>query len=173
MSIANIPEIINDFNVYKSGSKLIGVSNEVTLPDFEAMTETISGAGIAGEYETTNPGHFSSIEMEVPFRVLYGDIFQMLDTTKIIDLTMRGSVQVTDGTGTKSHVGMRVAVRGSTKKISGGSLKAGSPMSSSVTLEVTYIKIENNGKTALELDKLNGVFVVNGKDIMSAIRSLC
>ena len=36
-------------------------------------------------------------------------------------------------------------------------------MSSSVTLEVTYIKIENNGKTALELDKLNGVFVVNGK----------
>jgi len=46
-------------------------------------------------------------------------------------------------------------------------------MSSSVTLEVTYIKIENNGKTALELDKLNGVFVVNGKDIMSAIRSLC
>ena len=97
----------------------------------------------------------------------------MLDTTKIIDLTMRGSVQVTDGTGTKSHVGMRVAVRGSTKKISGGSLKAGSPMSSSVTLEVTYIKIENNGKTALELDKLNGVFVVNGKDIMSAIRSLC
>ena len=173
MSIANIPEIINDFNVYKSGSKLIGVSDEVTLPDFEAMTETISGAGIAGEYETNNPGHFSSIEMEVPFRVLYGDIFQMLDTTKIIDLTMRGSVQVTDGTGTKSHVGMRVAVRGSTKKISGGSLKAGSPMSSSVTLEVTYIKIENNGKTALELDKLNGVFVVNGKDIMSAIRSLC
>ena len=99
MSIANIPEIINDFNVYKGGSKLIGVSDEVTLPDFEAMTETISGAGIAGEYETTNPGHFSSIEMEVPFRVLYGDIFQMLDTTKIIDLTMRGSVQVTDGTG--------------------------------------------------------------------------
>ena len=55
MSIANIPEIINDFNVYKGGSKLIGVSDEVTLPDFEAMTETISGAGIAGEYETTNP----------------------------------------------------------------------------------------------------------------------
>ena len=49
MSIANIPEIINDFNVYKSGSKLIGVSDEVTLPDFEARTETISGGGIAGE----------------------------------------------------------------------------------------------------------------------------
>jgi len=30
MSIANIPEIINDFNVYKGGSKLIGVSDEAS-----------------------------------------------------------------------------------------------------------------------------------------------
>ena len=38
----NIPSKINSFNVYKDGTKLVGISDEVTLPDFEALTETRS-----------------------------------------------------------------------------------------------------------------------------------
>ena len=51
MSIANIPEVINDFNIYHTGNKVIGVTGEVSLPDLEAVTETISGAGILGEID--------------------------------------------------------------------------------------------------------------------------
>lgn len=32
----NIPSKINSFNVYKDGTKLVGISDEVTLPDFES-----------------------------------------------------------------------------------------------------------------------------------------
>lgn len=38
---ANIPEIINDFNVYSEGNKFIGVSGSVTLPSFDAITEEV------------------------------------------------------------------------------------------------------------------------------------
>ena len=48
MSVPNIPSKINSYNVYNDAERLIGVGDEVTLPDFEAMAETISGAGILG-----------------------------------------------------------------------------------------------------------------------------
>ena len=42
MSVPNIPSKINSYNVYNDAERLIGVGDEVTLPDFEAMAETIS-----------------------------------------------------------------------------------------------------------------------------------
>ena len=44
MSVPNIPSKINSYNVYNDAERLIGVGDEVTLPDFEALAETISGA---------------------------------------------------------------------------------------------------------------------------------
>lgn len=38
-----IPTVLNNFNSYGAGHKYVGVSNEVTLPNFESMTETIDG----------------------------------------------------------------------------------------------------------------------------------
>jgi len=40
----NIPEIISSFNAYHNGTKLIGVTGSVTLPNLDAITEEVSGA---------------------------------------------------------------------------------------------------------------------------------
>lgn len=169
----NIPEILNDFNVYKDGNVLIGTAAEVTIPDFESMTETISGAGIIGEYDVVNPGHFGAMEVEVPFRILYGDIFQLLDPTQPINLTLRGSLQITEGNGTKTFKGMRVILVGTSKQLTGGTASAGKPMDAAVTLSITYIKIEIDGSDKVELDKPNGIYKVNGVDVLSPIKALC
>lgn len=58
-----IPTVLNNFNSYGAGHKYVGVSNEVTLPNFEYMTETIDGAGIAGEIEEAIEGAFGSLEI--------------------------------------------------------------------------------------------------------------
>jgi P2 family phage contractile tail tube protein len=171
--MSNIPEILNDFNVYKDGNKLIGIAAEVTLPDFEAMTETISGAGILGEYEVPNPGHFGAMEIEVPFRVLYGDIFELLDTAQDTHLTLRGSIQTTDAGGTKAFKGVRVVLVGTAKKLTGGTMAAGKPMEASVALGLSYIKIEVDGAEKVELDKRSGTYKVNGSDKLGAIKALC
>lgn len=66
MAIVGIPESIHDFNMYLTGNKLGGITGEVEMPPFESMTSTVSGAGILGEYEAPTPGHFGSMEQEIP-----------------------------------------------------------------------------------------------------------
>ena len=46
-----IPTKINRYNVYNKGNRLLGVGEEMTLPDFEPSSETVTGAGILGEID--------------------------------------------------------------------------------------------------------------------------
>jgi P2 family phage contractile tail tube protein len=167
-----IPEKINLFNAYTSGNKLVGLTEEVKLPEFEAMTETISGPGILGEIDAPTPGFFGSMEQEIPFRTLYDDVFSLMSPLTAVDLTLRGSIQRVSASGGYDYVGCRVVMRGRLKKFTPGSMKQGSPMEASVTLELTYILVEFNGATKVELDKVNGVYKVNGVDILAKARSL-
>ena len=59
------------------------------------------------------------------------------------------------------------------KGFSAGSVKAGSPTNSSVKLELTYYLIEADGKKLIELDKLNGRYKINGKDMLAKAAALC
>ena len=54
---------INAYNDYLDGKKNIGISDEVTLPDLEALTETLSGAGILGEIDEPLLGHYKASEI--------------------------------------------------------------------------------------------------------------
>lgn len=173
MALAGIPEVINDFNLYLSGSKLLGHTGEVELPDLEALTETVSGAGILGEIDVNVIGRFGSIVQEIPFRAINADYVKLVNPNSAIDLTLRGAIQQLDPTtGAAKPVGVRVVERGICKNISLGTVKQGGPMDSSVSLELTYILIEFDGKAVLELNKLGGVFSVNGVDQLAAIKKL-
>lgn len=171
-TMANIPEIINNYNVYNNGNVLVGVSGSVTLPSFDAITEEVSGAGILGTYETSVAGHYSSMTQEVPFRLLDKDIFSLMNPSELVDLTFRASAQSTvKATGAVDYKGMRIVERGRLKSFTPGSYELGKQMGASVTLELLYILIEIDGKTMLEYDKLNSVFVVNGKDLLEKVRA--
>lgn len=172
MDITNVPEVINNYNVYHNGNVFVGVSGEVTLPSFDAITEEVSGAGILGTYDTAIAGHYGPITQEVPFRILDEDIFSIMDPTEPVDLTFRGSAQSTvKDTGALDYKGMRIVERGRLKSFTPGSLAQGKQMNASVTLELMYILIEVDGKTMLEYDKLNAVFVVNQKDLLEKVRA--
>lgn len=172
MGIVNVPEVINSFNAYSNGNLLIGVTGSVQLPNFDAITEEISGAGVLGTYETAIPGFYSSMAQEVPFRILDTDIFSIMDPGELVDLTFRASEQHTvKGTGALDYKGMRIVERGRLKNFSPGSLELGKQMGASVTLELLYILIEIDSKTKLEYDKLNSVFIVNGKDLLEKVRA--
>lgn len=169
-----LPSVINDFNVYKNGNKLIGITGEVTLPDFESKTTTINGAGILGDIEEAVLGQFSSLKQEIPFRTLNDDIFSIMNPTESVDITLRGAIQGTNqATGAVEFCGMRIVVRGKMATFKPGTVKSAEQMGSSVTLELVYIMIEVDGEKKVELDKLNGVYIVNGQDLLQKVRSLC
>ncbi len=168
-----IPSKINMFNVYKDGSTLVGLSGEVTLPNFEALSETISGPGILGELDDPTIGHFGAQELEVPFRNITEDTFGLMNPGDDVNITLRGAIQVTSNTGTVDYVGMRVVVRGKCKAFTPGTVKQGGAMGASVKLELSYNLIELDGNPMVELDKLNSVYKINGVDILEKARSLC
>lgn len=173
MSKNVIPEKINDFNVYNEGDKLIGVSDEVSLPEINELTSELSGPGLLGSVDTPTFGKFESMEMEVPFRTLYESAFKLMRPLRNVALTLRGAVQVSDGEGNVEFVGMRVVIRGKKKGLTAGKFKQGEGTGSAVKLSLTYIMIELNGKQRLEIDILNSIYRVDGVDMLAAIRALC
>lgn len=171
-AIANVPEVINNFNAYNNGNVLVGVSGAVTLPNFDAITEEVSGAGILGTYETAVVGMYGSMAQEVPFRILDRDIFSLMNPGELVDLTFRASAQSTvKATGAIDYKGMRIVERGRLKSFAPGKLELGKQMDANVTLELLYILVEIDGKTMVEYDKLNSVFVVNGVDLLEKVRA--
>ncbi len=168
-----IPTKINKYNVYNAGNRLLGMGDEMTLPDFEASSETVTGAGILGEIDDPTVGYFSNQEIEIPFRVLDKEAVDMLDMTKAVQLEVRGAQQTTNSEGNIEFRQMRVVVRGRAAKLSTGKVKAGNPMDTSVTLTVLYILIELEGSPVLELDKLNEIFKINGTDVLAAVKEMC
>ena len=163
---------INAYNVYNAGKKFVGVSDEVTLPDFKALTETLSGAGILGEIDEPLLGHFGASEMEIPFRTMDEEMFNIVNQANAIDLTLRISTQAIDQATMKTDfMPSRVVVKGKNKGLTGGKVKQGSGTGSSIKVEILYILIEVNGKKKFELDKLNFVFKVNGTDLLKKVRS--
>ena len=168
-----LPEVINNYNVYdEDTNKLIGVSDEVTLPNIESKTATIAGAGLLGEYDAPVLGQFNAMETDIPFRMLYGDVFKLFKLNKTTKLTFRGSEQVM-ADGELEHIALKVSIRGRAKSLEPGKLKGGESMGSSVKLALHYIKIDVDGKTKLLIDVLNGKFEVDGKDMLSKISKNC
>jgi len=150
-SIYELPDKVNNFNVYDGKTRLIGVSAEITLPSFEPLTDTLNVAGMAGEIESEVIGAFAA------------------STNPVV---IRGSMEVfntqTQAKDTKPIV---VTIKGRTLSIDSGVLKKGGKGQPSITKDVTYIKVTINNKTQVELDKLNSIFILGGVDLFAKIRS--
>lgn len=162
---------INAYNVYDKGSRMVGISDEVTLPDFESLTETLSGPGFLGEIDEPLLGHFGASEIEIPFRTLDEETFNLLNQSASVDLTLRMSTQaIEESTMATDFMPSRVVIKGKNKGFTGGKVKQGAGTGTAVKTEIIYILIEVNGRKRFELDKVNFVFKVNDVDLLAKVR---
>ena len=106
-----IPTKINRYNVYNKGNRLLGVGEEMTLPDFEPSSETVTGAGILGEIDDPTVGYFGNQELEIPFRLLDKETADMMDMTKAVQLEIRGAQQTTNTEGDIEFRPMRLKLK--------------------------------------------------------------
>ena len=165
-----IPEKLINFRVYQDGDDLLGVS-DVTLPKLEAVTETVKGAGIAGEIDSPTIGHFGSMELELNWRSLAKRNIVLAKPTGV-NLDLRGAVQENDNaTGTLKSESVKIVVRGMTKNTDLGKLEMGATTDTKNTIEATYIKIDVDGSTVLEIDKYNYICRIDGEDHLSDVRT--
>ncbi len=166
-----IPEVLTDFNVYDEGEKLVGITATVSLPTLEAMTETISGAGMAGEYNATVPGHFAPISMEIPFEVMNISAAKIY-AKKNVSLTLRGSVQMRDlATGEVRHEKTRVVVSGIPSTLNPGQMAKAKKSAAAIGVEILRFELYMGEEEIIALDKASYVFRIFGVDQLADIRA--
>lgn len=170
-----IPAFINNFNVYDSKNskeqKLIGIGDEVQLPDFETITATISGAGLPGSIDMPVVGQFNSMNIDIPFYNISSNTLDFVEGGTA-SLTLRGASQnADDSTGAISAEKVVANIKGMITKFAPGKIKKAEGTASSVSLALTYIKITVGSKDVIELNKLTGLFKINGKDAYQSFSS--
>lgn len=169
----NIPTKVNRYNVYNGLQRMFAVGDELSMPDFESISTTLSGAGILGEIDDPVVGSYGNMQMEIPMRIVDEEAASMVDTTKVVELTIRGAAQTLDSEGNIEFKSIRVVVRGRAAKLSLGKLKNGNPMDGGVTLNITYIMMEMDGVELVKLSKLTEQFEIMGVDQMATIKEMC
>lgn len=165
-----VPERLINFRVYREGNNLAGVAT-VDLPELEAMSDTVSGAGIAGEVESPILGHFGSMTTTINFRTVTAEAAK-LAAQKSHALELRGSQQVYDaGNGQYKTSPIKVVMRCIPKTVSLGSLEVGATTDTANEFEVTYLKVYVDGQVQIELDKYNFKYIVGGEDLLARVRA--
>ncbi|GIO33125.1 hypothetical protein J2TS6_42660 [Paenibacillus albilobatus] len=158
------------YSVYRNGTEFLGTST-VELPSIEALTDTVKGAGIGGEFEMPVLGQIGSMEVKLNWNTLDPAAI-ILSAPESHALDFRASQQSYNTVGgILSSEGAKVSIRGFTKSNELGSLEPGSATGGATTIEASYIKITVGGKVLLEIDKFNFIFVVNGKDYLAQVRA--
>lgn len=155
-------------NLNNAPAKLVGVNGDITLPKFENIGDTVSGAGILGEFETPVPGAFKSQQLEVGFRTINKTIFQMASMGNTASMTFRGTQHITNyGSGKVTEQPVRIESRGGIKVIDLGKASPGKPTDSKLTQEILIVTIYIDNQEVLQLDKLNYIYRLFGKDMLA------
>jgi P2 family phage contractile tail tube protein len=164
-----VPEKLIAYRVYRDAIDLIGIA-DVELPDLEAMTDTIKGAGIAGEFDSPTIGHYGSMTLKLSWRTLVQPV-AFLSQQKSHALDIRGAVQTLDaGSGNYIVVPLKISVRVTPKNTALGKLDIGAKMDSSNEFEVSYLKVTINNIDVIEIDKFNYIAKIAGEDALDAVR---
>jgi uncharacterized protein len=170
--MAAIPERLVNFECYggAGGVRLLGMT-DVELPKFEAMSETIMGAGIAGEYDSPVLGHFKAMQVKLKWRTVTALGMGLLAPVQHV-LDLRGSIQNQDpALGVLGTQRVRIEVRGQMKVYEPGKFEPGKPMEAAADVEVATIRVTIGAVKVVELDKFNYIFVVNGVDYLRTVRT--
>lgn len=164
-----VPEKLINFRVYEDGVDLLGIA-DVELPSIEAMTETVKGAGIAGEVESPVLGHFGSMTCTINWRTIVRPIISLAEP-RTHNLDFRGASQIYNAaSGQYRTQSVKVSVRALPKKTGLGKLDVGANTDSSNEFEVVYLNLMIDGSKVVEIDKYNYICYINGTDYLKEVR---
>lgn len=170
-----MPKIANkviNYSVYsRKDGRLAKINDttEVKLPSVEMLTDTIKGAGILGEVDWPAYYQPGSMSTEISMRATNEELALLVEAN---DLEIRWVTDVFDTANVKTGINAHKAfIKCIAKKIDEGKIAAGEASEGSFEYEVFAYKRTVNGKEVLNIDKFNGIFAVNGIDLMQNVQA--
>lgn len=167
--MAKIDELVVNFAVYEDANEYLGMA-EASLPDLEYMSEEMSGAGIGGNVEEIIIGHLSAMTATLNFRTVCKSAVRLLEP-RVHKIDLRVAQQQTDNrTSGIEVISLKHIMRVKPKKTALGKVAAASTADVSGEYAVSYYAMYMNGKKTTEVDPLNFIYIINGKDYLEEVR---
>ena len=162
--MAKVDELVVNYAIYEDATEYLGTT-EVTLPDLEYMSEELSGAGIAGAIEEIITGHLNAMTTTFNFRTVTAAAVKLMEPrVHKIDLRV-AQQQMNMRINAVKHI-MRVKP----KKTALGKVAAASTADVSGEYAVSYYAMYMGGEKVTEIDPLNFICIINGKDYLAEVR---
>lgn len=158
-----------NYEIWEDGVALYGTA-KAKLPDISFMTQTISGAGIAGEYEAVISGMTSAMNMSLDFRTITKEVVRLYEPRRHT-LHIRAAQQNESSTGKVTVQSKKFVVIASPKKMALGTLAPASPADASGEFSVVYFAQYDDGVKVIEIDPINYICIINGTDFLADVRA--
>jgi hypothetical protein len=163
-----LPRKLKSLNLFNEGLSYLGLVASVTLPKLTRKLEDWRGGGMDGTVKIDMGAE--PLELEFTTGGPMRDVLRQYGLTSISGAFLRfaGAYQ-DDGTGSVDTV--EITVRGRHEEIDMGEAKPGEGGEFKVKSALTYYRLDWNGVTEIEIDVLNGAFIVGAIDRMAEIRA--
>lgn len=162
-------EVYANFKVYEDNRDFLGIA-EATLPDLTYLTQTLTGAGIAGNIERSVVGHFDAMTLGLTFHIFSETAIRLAEPREHqIDLRIARDEEdpVTRRKATNS---IRHSFLVEPKSVGGGTVSPASTANISGQYAVHYWKTTINGKRVMEIDPEHMICYINGRDYLAPTR---
>lgn len=164
-----LPKKLKHMNLFNNGVSYVGQCPSVTLPKLSRKLEAFRAGGMDGPVKVDLGHGDDGIQMEWTLGGWELTVLRQYGAVKVDGAMLRwaGSVQRDD---TEEVSAVEVVVRGRHEEIDFGDSKPGEDTEQKITTTCTYYKLSIDGNVEIEIDLLNFVFVVNGKDMLAEHR---
>lgn len=164
-----VPKKLKNFNIHVDGRGYLGCASEFEEPPIAIATEDYRGAGMVGGVKID-----LGVEMMEATLKMGGhetDLFRKFGETRVDGVRVRltGAYKADDG-GLAQAV--EVNIGGRFTEITPGTSKAGDDTEHEFKVACAYYRRVVNGRVEIEIDMVNGVFIVDGRDIYADIMAI-
>ena len=159
--------VIN-YALYEGKTEYIGIT-QADLPSLEFLTQTLTGAGIAGELETVLIGQMKAMQLTLKHGVLSAQAIK-ISTPKLHVWELREVQETIGSDGAPKVTGVKHVFKAVPKSMDGGSLKPQSTSDPQTVASVYYWAEYRDGKKVMELDPVHIKCEINGVDYLAPVR---
>ena len=164
-------ESVISFAVYEDSIEYAGLAS-ATLPDLNSLTQSVSGAGIAGNVEAVIVGHFEAMTLGLSFRTTTDQAIRLSEPRRhTIDLRVAQQVENTVG-GVVEIQSVKHIFVVIPKTNVGGSIAPAAPSNGSGEYAVRYWATYIDGVKKREIDPLNFICYINGVDYLADVKKV-
>ncbi|WP_150467423.1 phage major tail tube protein [Francisella sp. SYW-9] len=147
-------------NCYINGANYLGIATKVTLPKLTPKYQEQNGIGLSTpiDYDT---GKLEKMSAVMVFDGIQQDIYSSIGTD--IPMILRGVIRTKN-----KPIKVIAEMRGSIS-IDNGDIDNDSVGQTTVTMTLKYYRLNFDGKDVVEIDSVNGIRKINGKNQLPKI----